>query len=211
MIMGYTVFGQSPAGLSVGFDVMKVIPVFFNSGYMLEPSLIYTSRSNIIIDLAAGFTNVKKDTVYNNATYFNKGYYLRLDAGGMVLKDPGRFKQYYIMAGLVYSDFTERVNARFYDGYHYYSDAFTTLEQSNRLVSLEIQPGYRLPLMNSRFSVNFQGRFSWVITEYSQEKFPVYLVPGVGYVATGKDNVDSSDISAGASIRIVYKLLAINN
>lgn len=212
-IVSHTALGQgsSPAGLSIGFDILKTMPIFYSSGYVLEPSLIYTTKNGIMIDMAVGFANVKKDTLYQNSTYFNQGHYLRLGAGGMILKHPGQFRQIYLLADVVYSDFTERFKVRFRDEGNYYGDAFRTLEQSSRLVALEVQPGYRLPIGNSRFSVNFQARFSYVVTEYDEDNFPVYLIPGVGCVGTEKDRPYNNTATVGASIRIVYKLLENNN
>jgi len=209
--VSHALYGQTPsAKFSVGFDLLKTAPVFYDRGYILEPSLLYSSRNNLLIDLAVGFADIKKDTLYKNSKYYNKGYYIRAGAGTFITKALGQYNQVYFLCDLVYSDFTEKVDIRFREaGGPYYGDSFTTQRQSSHLFALEFQPGYRLPIMDSGFSFNFQLKLSCALSSPDQDYFPVYYAPGMGYVKPSKDAVKSSSLTVGASIRIVYKFLEI--
>ncbi len=209
LIVDYVSAQTESRRLYIGMDLFKSLPVFFDQGYVLEPSLVYKAKSNFNVDFAVGFARIEKDILYSNMRYHNDGYYLKLGMGKLIPRTLKKYNEVTIQANLIYSDFTETGQINFEGGY--YGDLEVEKVQPNRLVSIEAQPGYWLPLSN-RFSLHFQVRFGFIIYESSEKHFPVYYVPGIGYVQKlgDRDTVPSSRrVTEGISVRAVYKFLRL--
>ncbi|HEY9047490.1 MAG TPA: hypothetical protein VIN08_16405 [Ohtaekwangia sp.] len=193
----------------LGLDLMRTFPLVFNRGYVLEPSLIYKTNDHTIIDLAVGFNDIRKDELYSNVAYANTGRYYRVSIGRFVANHRTRFNEFNLQAGLIYSDFTEKGSVTFAgDNYGDLTDVKT---QHNKLFILEFQPNYWLPI-SDKFSFNFQVRVNYIVTQPDEKYFPVYYVPGAGYVQSSgnRDGIpNSNSITGGVSIRIVYKFLEL--
>ncbi|HEY9008996.1 hypothetical protein [Ohtaekwangia sp.] len=193
----------------LGVDLMRTFPLVYNRGYVFEPSLIYKTSEHTVIDLAVGFNDIRKDKLYSNVAYANTGRYYRIGIGQFVGSHRTRFNDFNLQGALIYSDFTETGTITFAGDN--YGDLTEIKKQRNKLYILEFQPNYTLPI-SERFSFNFQVRINYVITKPDEKLFPVYYVPGAGYVQSAGDRdgiPNSNSITGGISIRVVYKFLEL--
>jgi hypothetical protein len=198
--------------LYFGLDLLKSVPLVFQTGYVLEPSLVYKTKNSLIIDIAFGINDIRKDSLYRNVQYQNKGHYFKLGFGMPLLGKVRRYNEFNLTASLIYSEFTEKGRV-FFKG-PYYGDLMVTLQQPNQLVAFEIQPNYWLPV-SERCSFNFQVRLVLLLNDVHEKYFPAYYVPGAGYIqGLGKkgDNLpESYRYTGGLAVRFVYRFLPIHH
>lgn len=195
--------------LYFGLDLLRTFPLVFERGYVFEPSIIYKTNTHTTFDVAVGFNDIRRDELYGNMDYANKGRYYRFSAGQLLFKERKKFNDFNLAFGLIYSDFTEKGTIVFKGDN--YGDLVEIKKQRNQLFVLELQPNYNLPI-SDRISVNFQIRIDYVVRAPNEDEFPLYYVPGAGLMQIFEDNDEvhnSNRITEGISIRLVYKFLEL--
>lgn len=187
--------------LSVGIDLLRSIPSYFNTGYTFEPSLLYATKQGIIIEAAFGVSEIKVNPVYTNVDYFCKGRYAKV---GFRVPFKG-VTDFSFGLNLGYSTFTEMGKSTFKG--KYFGDFTYEQSQQNRLFFLEPGLNYQQKIYG-RFSIIMQLRLPIVLSAYNTESFPVYSAPGIGFLrflaTNGDGNTQKSVL--GFSVRLVYRL-----
>lgn len=185
--------------VSVGIDLFRSFPTYFQSGYTFEPSLVSETNKGLIFDLAFGITSVANKSIYNNINaYRNDGRYFRFS----VRKSIG--ENFYLGIGIGHSSFAEKGEVYFPDVT--FGSYNLNLNQDNSLVFIEPTLSYQFSL-SPRFVFIPQFRVAFVMSPYNDEKFPVYSVPGVGYMrAYDSQTGSSSKFTTALSARLTYKI-----
>ncbi|MCX8489634.1 MAG: hypothetical protein ORN54_01045, partial [Cyclobacteriaceae bacterium] len=78
--MNFFCWSQSKPKVYLGLDLFRSLPTYFNSGYTLEPSIIYKINDKYGFDFSFGTTNISRTHIYNNIDYKSKGTYFKLGA-----------------------------------------------------------------------------------------------------------------------------------
>ncbi len=182
--------------LSIGIDLFRSLPTYFQSGYTIEPSLIYKTKYDFLIDLAAGHTSIDKDAIYQNIQYACEGNYVKLGGRKIFAKD------FSIGLSVGYTTFTEKgvIN---YKG-NLFPDFILNKNQTNSFVFVEPTLAYEVAI-SSKFSLITQLRTSFGLSKMSQPAFPVYSAPGFGPLITSTDS-GKNPIAVGFSVRLVYTI-----
>jgi hypothetical protein len=182
--------------LSIGIDLFRSLPTYFQSGYTIEPSLIYKTKQDFLIDLAGGYTSINKDNLYQNIQYTNEGSYLKLGGRKVFGKN--------FSAGLSvgYTSFTEK-GVITYKG-NLFPDVILNKDQTNAFIFMEPTIAYQV-LISSHFYLIIQFRTSLGLSKMKQPAFPVYSAPGFGQFFTSTDS-GNNPTAVGFSVRLVYKI-----
>lgn len=182
--------------LSIGIDLFRSLPTYFQSGYTIEPSLIYKTKQDFLIDLAGGYTSINKDNLYQNIQYANEGKYVKL--GGRKIFG----KNFSVGLSVGYTSFTEKGMIT-YKG-NLFPDVVLNKDQMNAFIFMEPIIAYQIPI-SSRFYLITQFRISLGLSKMNQPAFPVYSAPGFGQFFTSTDS-GNNPTSAGFSVRLVYTI-----
>jgi hypothetical protein len=180
----------------VGIDLFRSLPTYFQSGYTVEPSLIYKTRRSLLLDLAGGYTNIT-DKIYRNIDYSNAGTYLRLGIRKSIGSD------FDMGASVGFSSFTENGNVLIAGST--FGDYTIERSQSNEAIFVQPEIGYKVDL-SPKFSMLFQFRTIFILNRLNEEEFPVYAAPGIGYLQFFSANNTSSPATLGFSARLLYKI-----
>ncbi len=182
--------------LSIGIDLFRSLPTYFQSGYTIEPSLIFKTKQNFLIDLAGGYTSINKDNLYQNIQYANEGKYVKL--GGR--KVFGR--NFSVGLSMGYTSFSEN-GVITYKG-NLFPDVILNKDQTNAFIFMEPTIAYQV-LVSSHFSLIIQFRTSLGFSKMKQPAFPVYSAPGFGQFFASTDS-GNNPTAIGFSVRLVYKI-----
>ncbi len=188
------VFAQEkPREFYAAFDVLRLSPTYYDRGFTIEPSLMYSIGHGLKLDAAFGISKIAKDDLFTNIDYSCSGNYVRLG----VRKELG-------------SDFDFGLSL----GYSYYKESGSTtflgknfgdytLEESTveRILFMEPTLNYKVEII-PRLLLIPQVRISLPLTAFSKKGFPAYTAPGIGLV-----KVESIEYFFQCfSLRIAYKI-----
>ncbi len=185
--------------ISVGVDLFRSMPTYFQRGYTLEPSIIYQTNKGWIFDFAAGITSIYHSRIYTNVEYKNEGNYFRFTVRRSL---GGNFD---IGLGFGLSNFTEYGTVVFKD--QVFGNYTLDLKQSNQLIFIEPSLNYKLKI-SSRFTLVLQYRMPIVSTSIIEQVFPVYAAPGIGdmQLMSPGESKKSSPSTIALSVRLTYKI-----
>jgi hypothetical protein len=182
--------------LSIGIDLFRSLPTYFQSGYTIEPSLLYKTKQDFLIDIAGGYTSINKDNLYQNIGYSNEGTYFKL--GGRKI-----FGKYFSVGlSIGYTSFIEKGTIT-YKG-NFFPDFTLNKEQKNTFIFIEPTIAYEVPV-SSHFSLITQFRTSFGLSKMNQPAFPAYSAPGFGQFVTSTES-GNNPTAVGFSVRLVYKI-----
>ena len=192
-------FGQTNRSVSIGIDLFRSLPTYFNSGYTLEPSLIYTANEQYSIDFSFGTTSIARTHIYENIDYRNKGFYFKLGVRKALVKN------LYLGASFGHSSFVESGNITFWQGAKA-GNYIHHVSQSNQLLFFEPSLSYQWNL-SERFSILPQLRMDFILSEFNNSAFPVYSAPGIGWLQLFQDSDQGVNrVVVAQNVRLVYKL-----
>jgi hypothetical protein len=196
-LISFSVSSQNVSkSLSLCIDLFRSLPTYFQAGYTLEPSLIITTKSDFLIDIAAGYSSISKDPLYQNIQYTNEGSFVKL--GGRKIFE----KNFSMGLSIGYSSFMEK-GVITYRG-NLFPDFVLNRNQRNSFVFVEPTIAYQVPL-SSHFSFIIQFRTSFGLSKMNQPEFPAYSAPGFGQFLNSADS-GSNPIGLGIATRFVYKI-----
>jgi Domain of unknown function (DUF6048) len=182
--------------LSVGIDLFRSLPTYFQSGYTLEPSLIYKTKYDFLIDLAVGYSSISKDAIFQNIQYTNEGSYAKLGGRKIFAKN------FSVGLSVGYTSFTEK-GVITYKG-NFFPDVILNKSQANAFIFIEPTIAYEIAI-SSKFYLITQFRTSFGLSKINQPAFPAYSAPGFGPLITSSDS-GKNPTAVGFSVRLVYKI-----
>ena len=202
LMLGSVVCAEAQHFNKFGIDLTKALPIVYQKGIVIEPFASYTLQDSAFsITGVFGYSNVRFDTVYQNMTYYNKGYY------GKVGFDYDFSKHWGLGLAMIYSNYDEYGRTTFKGGY--FGDWQVQLNQNNqRLFGLEYHMDFWANI-SRHLLFNIQARTAMRLTQTNDPYFGTYYAPGFGLmqVFTGDSDKKTSAqlFTAGLSVRLAYK------
>jgi hypothetical protein len=202
LILPFTAKPQKDtARLSVGLDLLRSLPIYYDAGYTIEPSILLRIKNNVTFEAAFGVSEIAVKPIYNNIDYRSSGNYFRT---GVRLPFGGR-PNFSVGLCLGFTNFVE-VGKTIFKG-NYFGDFTYEKSQQNRLFFLEPSLNYRHTIYR-RLSFAMQLKLPLVLSTYNTESFPVYSAPGIGFLRFLASDADAKSNRGvlGLSVRLLYNL-----
>ena len=186
----------------IGIDLSKALPIVYQRGIVVEPFASYTLQDSAFSIVGVfGYSDVRMDTVYQNMTYYNKGYY------GKVGFDYDFSKHWSLGMMMIYSAFDEYGRSTFKGSY--FGDWQVQLNQNQqRLFGLEYHMDFWANISH-HLLFNIQSRVAMRLSKTYDPYFGNYYAPGFGlmqvFTADSDKKTSAQLLSGGLSVRLVYK------
>lgn len=159
-----------------GIDLSKTLIFNITSkghGFIIEPIYLYSSeKSAIKFKLPIGYSHIERDNIFANSNLKTSGYYLKPGIGFSANEQISPFLN--LILSRYKTDNKYTIKGDYFGDYvHEYSH--------DKLFLIGIEPNldFNYKLFGS-ISMLISLRFSYIIYNSEEEKFPAYYLPGAG-------------------------------